>query len=184
MADDPNKTNDPNGSGDPAGNGDPDDKNPVPETWEEVFKHDRFKQLNQRAKDAEDQAKKLETQLEGLQKQLKDKEDAGKTELEKLQGQVSELTGKWEESQARALRLEVAQAQGIPVELVDRLQGSTREELTADAERMKAFLKDPEGKGVPPVPNKSGQPAKFDLKNKSPEEIRKAVKEGKVSFTQ
>lgn len=141
----------------------------------EPVPYERFKEVN-------DNAKLLATQIADLQQQLKDKEEAGKTDLEKLQGQVADLTGKWETAQTKALRLEVAQRQGIPVELVDRLQGSTVEELTQDAERIKAYLKPAEGPGATPPP-RGGNASVFSLENKSPDEIRKAYAEGKVSLT-
>jgi hypothetical protein len=39
-----------------------DDKNKVPSTWEEIFKHPRFKELDQKAKDALQQVKDIETE--------------------------------------------------------------------------------------------------------------------------
>jgi hypothetical protein len=39
-----------------------DDKNKVPSTWEEIFKHPRFKELDQKAKDAERKVKDIETE--------------------------------------------------------------------------------------------------------------------------
>lgn len=161
---------------DPPKGGDPKTQEPKapPKGGPEPVPYERFKAVN-------DKAKTLENQLVDLQKQLKEREDADKSELEKLQGQVTDLTKSWEAAQARALRLEVAQQQGIPVELVDRLQGSTMEELNQDAERMKAYLKPPEGPGATPPP-RGGQAAVFSFENKSPEEIRKAFDEGKISF--
>lgn len=146
----------------------------VPTTWEDIFKHKRFKELNTRAQQAEQQA-------EEMQKLLKAKEDEGKTEIEKLVERIGALESDLESKEKDNLRLSVAQAKGIPANLVDRLQGSTRDELEHDAEALKEFLKPAEGKGNPPVP-RGGSPVGFDLSNKSPDEIRQAYKEGKISF--
>ena len=61
-------------------------------------------------------------------------------------------------------------AAGLPLEFAERLQGSTAEELTADAAKMVTFLK-PSTPGAPP-PTVGGKPARIDLSNMSPAEIR------------
>lgn len=167
---DPNKPDPPPGGDPPKTPQDP----PKDPSKPEPVPYERFKEVN-------DKAKLLEGQIADLQKQIKAKEDAGKSEIEKLTEQVGTLTKSWEDAQSRALRLEVAQKAGIPVDLVDRLQGSTTEELTQDAERLKAFLKSPEGPGVPP-PSRGGNAATFTLEGKTPEEIRKAFHEDKIKF--
>lgn len=155
----------------PAGtppNGDP-APGPVP--------YDRFKAVN-------DEKKKLETDLAALKAQLQSQQESGKTELEKLTSDFGALKTQLEQEKQQRLRLEIASKKGVPVELAARLMGSTAEEMEADAERIRAYLKPAEGPGNPP-PKKPGEgrTVGFDLAGKSPEEIRKAYAEGKVKLT-
>lgn len=152
----------------PSPNGDP-APGPVP--------YDRFKTVNE-------EKKTLEKQLADLQAKLKQQEDAGKTELEKLTSDFGALKTQLEQERQQRLRLEVASKKGIPADLAGRLMGSTAEEMEADAERIRAYLKPAEGPGNPP-PKKPGEgrTVGFDLAGKSPEEIRKAYAEGKVKLT-
>lgn len=152
----------------------------VPSTWDEVFQHERFKQLNTRAKTAEEALEKANGQLATLQAsqktqadelkalrtQLKDAQ-AGQTDLEKLQGSLTELQSKFEQTQqslaaeqAQRLRLEVATEKGLPAPLAARLTGTTREELLADAEGLLPLLK-PTAPGVPPAPPRTPPGEKF-----------------------
>lgn len=90
---------------------------------------------------AEKRAKELEAKV-------KEAEDAEKTELEKLQSKVAELTRDAEAATAKADRLEIATAAGLTPAQARRLVGSTREELEADAAAMaeELGLKKDEGK--------------------------------------
>ena len=169
MAEDQTKTQDPpkDPPQDPP-KGDP-KKGPDP------IPYDRFKAVNE-------ENNSLKSRIAALEAAAKEKEDANKSELQKLQEQFSDMNSKWEAAEQKSMKLEVAQLKGIPVNLVDRLQGSTREELEADADSLAAFLKPPGGPGATPPP-KGGKPTGFDLEGKSPEEIRKAMAEGKVSLS-
>lgn len=139
--------------------------------------YDRFKAINE-------EKKTLEKTLADLQAKLKTQEDAGKSQLEKLTGEFNTLKTSLESERQARLRLEIASKKGIPADLAGRLQGATAEELEADAERMKAYLKPADGPGNPP-PSRPGdaRPTGFDLAGKSPEEIRKAYAEGKVKLS-
>ncbi len=78
-------------------------------------------------------------------------------------------------------RLQVASAKKLPPELADRLRGDTPEELSADADRLLAFLKPATGPGVPPTggSGSGGKPA-LDTSKMSAADIRKARAEGKL----
>lgn len=132
--------------------------------------YDRFKAVN-------DENKTLKDQLAALQA----KEEAGKTDLEKLTERLTALEGDLTKERQQNLKMQVAQEKGIPPNLVNRLQGSTREELEADAATLAGYLKAPESPGVRTIP-RGGQATTFDLAGKSPEEIRKAMSEGKIKF--
>lgn len=158
----------------------------VPDTWDEVFQHARFKELNQRAKTAEDALEKANSELASLKTSQQKQADevkalksqlsaaqAGQTDLEKLQTSFAELQGKFEQTQqnlaaeqAQRLRLEVATEKGLPPALAARLTGTTREELVADAEGLLPLLK-PSAPGVPPAPDRKPPAPKF-----TPEQLR------------
>ncbi len=63
-------------------------------------------------------------------------EEASKTELQKAADRATAAEAKFAESEARAMRAEVAAAKGIPATL---LSGSTQEELEASADALIAF---------------------------------------------
>lgn len=82
------------------------------------------------------------------------------------------------QAESGALKLRVAYANGLPLDLAERLQGAEEAQLVEDARRLAAFLK-PASPGVPPVV--AGAPAPpLDLKRMSPAEIRQARAEGKI----
>lgn len=94
-----------------------------------------------RAIDAERKARQVaEKRAKELEAKVKEAEDAEKTEVEKLQGQVADLTKRAEASEAKATRFEVAATKGLSLAQARRLVGATQEELEADADSMRAEL--------------------------------------------
>jgi len=67
---------------------------------------------------------------------LKAKAEGAKT----LEGRVAEIERQAKESEARALRAEVANAKGLTPTQAKRLVGSTKEELEADADELLADI--------------------------------------------
>lgn len=141
-----------------------------PGSWSEIFKHPRFRELNDRAKAAE----------EALAKITSDQKKANDEALEKR----AEYKTLWENSQTQLeterklhLRLSVAMGAGLPAELAERLVGDTKEEMQADAATLQGLVKPVPGPGqAPPV---KGQPTKaVDFSKMTPAEIRKFT-EGK-----
>lgn len=63
---------------------------------------------------------------------------------------VSNLTQRAETAENKLLKNKVAYENKLPIELSDRLIGSTEEELKADAEKLSGILK-PQGHGAPPL---------------------------------
>jgi hypothetical protein len=141
----------------------------TPETGQQPgpVPYDRFKQAN-------DKAKQLETQLAELRGQLEARENEGKTQVEQLTDQLTKLQTQFETERIQRQRLEVVTKKGLPPALASRLQGSTTDEMEADADALLQFVKLSEAPGVPPASPRSGQskPA-FDLANMTPDEIRK-----------
>lgn len=76
-------------------------------------------------------------------RKLAEVEQRDMSELEKLQKALADERAQREQSEAAALRQSVALAKKLPLELVDRLRGATREELEADAEALLALVNGP-----------------------------------------
>lgn len=129
--------------------------------------YERFAEINKRAKEAE-------TRLQALEAERKAAEEKNLAE----QNKYKELYEKREQELAaerlRNTRQQVAMQKGIPADLVDRLQGASAEELTADADRLLAFIKPATGPGVPPAP-RAAQPGTLELDKMTPAQIRKAM---------
>lgn len=66
-------------------------------------------------------------------KRLRDRAKAAESEAEKS---AKDLTSENESLKERLLRLEVANELGLPATIADRLQGTTRDEVVADAEEL------------------------------------------------
>lgn len=154
---------------------DPKPQEQFPQSWEDVFKHPRFKELNDRAQSAEKRLQELTAA------EAKQKEDALK-EQNKFKELYEGLQKELEATKKANLRLKVATSKSLPAELVDRLRGETEDELTADADSLLSmFAKPAEDKrqGVPPPP-RGGQNTKFDfLAESDPAKIREAYKQGR-----
>lgn len=85
--------------------------------------------------------KKANKEAETLRLKLKEYEDRDKTEQQKLEERAAAAEKAAAEREAALLRYRVATAKGLPAELVERLRGSTEEELAADADSLLAMLK-------------------------------------------
>jgi hypothetical protein len=85
-------------------------------------------------------------------RKLKEFEDRDLSELQKLQRDRDELSGKLTPLQQENARLLVALDKGMPKELAARLQGSTPEELAADADALMALIGSPAPVPVPGMP--------------------------------
>lgn len=86
-------------------------------------------------------------------KQLEDANklvDEANKKLSTFDETVSNLTQRAETAENKLLKNKVAYENKLPIELSDRLIGSTEEELKADAEKLSGILK-PQGHGAPPL---------------------------------
>lgn len=93
------------------------------------------------------------------------------------------------EAERLRLAIKVAGELNLPPQLVDRLQGSTEDEMKADAENLLQLVRSnqPRGPGIPPAP-RQGQPATFtraqlqDAKfvREHKDEIMQAAREGRI----
>lgn len=146
----------------------------VPKTWEEVFKHPRFVDLNIRAKTAEASLTAMTAERDALAGKLQTSADAlktaqteltnakaGQSDIEKLTADLAALQGDFEQSKAdlaaanmEALRVKVATEKGLPLAFASRLRGDDEAALIADAETMAAYAK-PVTPGIPPTPGRT-----------------------------
>lgn len=85
---------------------------------------------------AEKQAKAAQKQLDELSAKLQQYEDSQKSDLDKLTERASTAEKQAADAQTRLLRYEVAASKKLPSEWAARLQGSTQEELEADADSL------------------------------------------------
>jgi len=79
------------------------------------------------------------------------------SDMEKLAAELEEFKAEAAKERLSRLRIEVATAAELPLELAARLQGATAEELKADAEALKALLPTQTTPDVPKGPR--GDPA-------------------------
>lgn len=106
--------------------------------------------------------KSLREQLAAANARIKEFEDRDKTDAEKASERIASLEKSNTGNAAKALRYEVAVDKQLPKPLAERLQGSTREELEADADSLLKLVSvhkpnvkpDPsQGKGGDPKPH-------------------------------
>ena len=108
----------------------------------ETSKYADYDALKEKAAKYDELAgKKLDKQIEALQQQLTAANDtiSGNAQT------IAELTTRAEAAEGTVLRAKVAHANNLPYEMAARLNGSTEEELTADAKALAKFV-------VPPAP--------------------------------
>jgi hypothetical protein len=141
-------------------------------------KDEQLGEAGLKALQAEREARKaLEEELKGLAplKQLADAIRGGqhvpedeKTQVEKLSEQIQQLQQQNEQERLGRLRLEVATAAGLTPEQAARLQGSSREELAADAAALLQLFPAVEQQGPrrpAPDPSQGGRGAPPDLQS-------------------
>lgn len=91
-----------------------------------------------------------EKSLKALQEELDKRANAELTELERFKRENEELrTGK-SSFELEATRYRVALEKGIPADLAARLQGTSYDEIAADADTLASLI--PPASGVKPVP--------------------------------
>jgi hypothetical protein len=96
--------------------------------------------------------------LRGKAARLAEIEEANKTAEQKTAEALAAAQAEAAQSSAKALRYEVAAAKGLDMALAARLTGSTKEELEADADALKALIpKAPEAPQPPAGPTVPGQ---------------------------
>ena len=79
--------------------------------------------------------------LKQAAQKLAEMEAENQTEAQRLSGERDKFKGEAESKSAENLRLRVALAKSVPADLIDRLRGSTQEELEADADKLLSLVK-------------------------------------------
>jgi len=104
-------------------------ENELPEGVRKVLEKER-----KAARDAEKRAKAAEAKAQEY-------ENANKTEAERVAERASSAEKAATQSEQKYLRLKIGTSKGLPADLAERLQGSSEEEMTADADTLLAGLK-------------------------------------------
>jgi len=152
---------------DPPGDGNPKDppEDGDPKDPPKMIPYERFHEVNSKLRDLE----ATEEKRLADEKAKKNKKLVEENEFKKL---YEDTVTEFDDFKKSTLRTQVAYEKGLPPEMVNRLVGETQEELEADAENLLEIIKVDPKKGIPPR-NKKGSPKGFDVKNMTPEEIRK-----------
>lgn len=87
-------------------------------------------------------------ELEPLANKAAELEESSKSELQKLLERAEKAEKLAGDANTRLLRSEVAASTGLPVGLVDRLTGNTKEELEADAQALMSLVQPKQEKTV------------------------------------
>lgn len=126
-------------------------------TTEDAFDKDRAMRTIHTLREAEKEAKKQLKELETLKAEKAKREEAEMTESQRLQKQADELAMQNAKLQGDILRRDVIAETGIPAIFADRLKGTTKEEMLADAQELAKSL--PQMKIAPKLPATNPQNA-------------------------
>ena len=90
--------------------------------------------------------RKANKEAETLRLKLKEYEDRDKTDLQRLEERAAAAERAAAERETQLLRYQVGAAAGLPADLIDRLRGSTEEELVADAAALLSLIPPPQSR--------------------------------------
>lgn len=96
-------------------------------------------------------ARAAEARAKAAEAKVTEFEAAGKSELEKLTEKAAAAEKAAAEASVQLLRERVARRLGLPEKFIDRLRGTTEEELEADATSLLEDMPAREGPKTPPV---------------------------------
>lgn len=98
-----------------------------------------------------------EKRLREVEADLKSQKGEHETVIQKLNDQLKEGTSLAEQAIAERDRFQVAYSKQVPADLIEFLQGSTPDELTASAEKLMAHIGAPKTPVPDPMQGASGQ---------------------------
>lgn len=175
--------------GNPAENSAPADSSGKAPKWDGEFDPERAARLVENLRGDNESLKK---KLAELSAKLGEKEEAEKTEFQRLQERAEKAERELQNLRTEALVMKAARKHGIPDELIEFITGSSEEEIESRAERLAQHMAakktaDLPGKPKPKlVPGDGGgesgaeQLTREDLSKMTPEEIRQARREGRL----
>jgi hypothetical protein len=106
---------------------------PAPDAQPKVFDEAYVKQLRS-------EAAATRKQLADVSAKLAEREDADKTDQQRLEERAAESEQRLTAAEAKLIRYEVVAQHGLPLDAADKLAGTTREEVEANAEWLKSQL--------------------------------------------
>lgn len=129
--------------------------------------YERFKEVNEKYKS-------LEAKLQEIQNNQKAAEEARLKEQGDYKKLYEDLQTQLSTEKVTNMKLKQASSKGLPVDLVNRIQGNTEEEITADIDNLLAFMKKetPATGGVNPAPKGGSSTGAFDFTNATPQQVR------------
>jgi hypothetical protein len=127
--------------------------------------YERFREVNEKLR-------QLSAAQEKAEATAKAKSEKELQEQQKWQELYQARENELKAERTRNLKMQVALQKGLPADLIDRLQGDDAEAIAKDADTLLQFIKPATAPGVPPG-NRNSQPARLDINNMTPEEIRK-----------
>lgn len=107
---------------------------------EEPFDKDRAMATIQKLREIEKKAKQDQKELEKYKAEEQKRIEAEMSETDRLKKQADEAMARADQLAAEILRRDVIFETGLPPILAERLRGSTKEEMLADAENLKKSL--------------------------------------------
>jgi hypothetical protein len=118
---------------------------------QEAWDQERAKQTIQNLRAIEKQANKERKELQELRQREEERRLSAMTELEKLQKQAAELADANAKLNMEVLKRDVIAETGLPAQLADRLRGTNKEEMLADAKELLAILPTQQTKQPPRI---------------------------------
>ncbi|MDR3082853.1 MAG: hypothetical protein LBV60_18350 [Streptomyces sp.] len=114
---------------------------------------------------AERTAKAQQKQLDELTSKLQGYEDAKKSDFDRLTERATAAEASAQSATAKLLRYEIAARKKLPAEWAARLQGSTEEDLEADADALLEAIGTQQQRNTPSYDGgvRSGAPAPTDM---------------------
>lgn len=127
-----------------------------------------FEKLQAALKEANREAAARRKRLEELEAAEAKRKEAEMTETEKAQKRAQELEAKLKAYELTEMQRAAAEKAGLPAQLAKRLQGSTAEELEADAKELAETLPKPTKTTASPTnPGANGQQGETDAQRKA-----------------
>jgi hypothetical protein len=129
--------------------------------------YERFKEVNEKYKS-------LETKLQEIEKSQKAADEARLKEQGDYKKLYEDLQAQLNTEKVTNMKLKQASSKGLPIDLVNRVQGNTEEEIAQDIDNLISFMKKetPATGGVNPPPKGGSSTGAFDFANATPQQVR------------